>query len=44
MHRWRKLNKVNDHVLGMARSAPLREYKKKWSCHLIVSRNEGWME
>jgi hypothetical protein len=29
----------------MAKSAPLRErYKKKWSCHRVVARNEGWME
>jgi hypothetical protein len=45
MHQWRKLNEVEDHVPGMARSAPLREkYKKKWSYHRVVARNEGWME
>jgi hypothetical protein len=45
MHRWCKLNQVKDHVLGMAKSAPLRQnYKKKWSHHCIVARNEGWME
>jgi hypothetical protein len=33
------------HVLGMARSMPLRQkYKKKWSRHRVVARNEGWME
>jgi hypothetical protein len=45
MHRWRKLNEVKDHVLGMAKFAPLREkYKKKWSRHRVLARNEGWME
>jgi hypothetical protein len=29
----------------MAKSAPLRQnYKKKWSRHGVVARNEGWME
>jgi hypothetical protein len=29
----------------MARSMPLRQkYKKKWSRHRVVARNEGWME
>jgi hypothetical protein len=45
MHRWRKLNEVKDHVLGIDRSALTRDkYKKKWSCHRVVARNEGWME
>jgi hypothetical protein len=45
MHQWHMLNEVKDHVLGMARSVPLRQkYKKKWSRHRIVARNEGWME
>uniref|UniRef100_K4A2E4 Uncharacterized protein n=1 Tax=Setaria italica TaxID=4555 RepID=K4A2E4_SETIT len=44
-HRWTIMNEVKDHVLGMATSTPLRgENKKKWSCHRIVARNEGWME
>nr|TKW21919.1 hypothetical protein SEVIR_4G153100v2 [Setaria viridis] len=44
-HRWRILNEVMDHVLGMAKSVPLRgENKKKWSRHRVVARNEGWME
>jgi hypothetical protein len=45
MHWWCKLNEVKDHVHGMARSAPPRlKYKKKWSRHRVVARNEGWME
>jgi hypothetical protein len=29
----------------MAKSAPLRQnYKKKWSRHRVVARNEEWME
>jgi hypothetical protein len=29
----------------MARSAPLRQkYKTKWSRHLVVARDEGWIE
>ncbi|RCV11140.1 hypothetical protein SETIT_2G163300v2 [Setaria italica] len=44
-HRWRILNEVKDHVLRMAKFAPLRgENKKKWSCHRVVAWNEGWME
>ncbi|RCV31008.1 hypothetical protein SETIT_6G141900v2 [Setaria italica] len=43
-HQWRILNEVKDHILGMAKSMPLRgENKKKWSCHRVVARNEGWM-
>ncbi|RCV23837.1 hypothetical protein SETIT_5G036600v2 [Setaria italica] len=35
-HRWRILNEVKDHILGMAKSAPLRgENKEKWSHHCI---------
>jgi hypothetical protein len=44
MHLWCKLNKVKDHVLGMARFAPLRQKYKKWSGHCIMARNEGWKE
>jgi hypothetical protein len=44
MPQWCKLNEVNDHDLGMARSAPLRRKYKKWSRHCVVARNEGWME
>uniref|UniRef100_K3ZNU9 Uncharacterized protein n=1 Tax=Setaria italica TaxID=4555 RepID=K3ZNU9_SETIT len=41
---WSKiLNEVKDHVLGMARSAALRGDNKKWRCHRVVARNEGWM-
>jgi hypothetical protein len=41
MHRWGKLNEVKDHVLGMAKFAPLKKnYKKKWSCHCVMARNE----
>jgi hypothetical protein len=44
MHRWRMLNQVKYHVLGMVRSTPLREkYKKKWTRHRVVAMNEGWM-
>uniref|UniRef100_K3YZK7 Uncharacterized protein n=1 Tax=Setaria italica TaxID=4555 RepID=K3YZK7_SETIT len=42
-HQWRILNEVKDHILGMAKSLPLRGENKKWSCHLVVARNEGWM-
>nr|TKW09874.1 hypothetical protein SEVIR_6G129600v2 [Setaria viridis] len=42
--RWRILNEVKDHILGMATSAPMRgENKKKWSCHRVIARSEGWM-
>jgi hypothetical protein len=40
MHRWRKLNEVDDHVLGMAKSAPLRYNYKKQSRHRVVANNE----
>ncbi|RCV18602.1 hypothetical protein SETIT_3G314500v2 [Setaria italica] len=44
-HRWMIMNEVKDHVLGMGTSAPLKgENKKKWSCHHVMARNEGWME
>jgi hypothetical protein len=44
MHRWRNLNEIKDHVLGMARSEVLREDNmKKWSHHRVLARNEGWM-
>jgi hypothetical protein len=44
MHQWRNLNEIKDHVLGMARFEALREDNmKKWSCHRVVARNEGWM-
>ncbi|RCV25693.1 hypothetical protein SETIT_5G185400v2 [Setaria italica] len=43
-YRWRILNEVKDHILGMAESAPLRGENKKWSRHCVVARNEGWIE
>jgi hypothetical protein len=44
MHRWRNLNEIKDHILGMARSEALREEnKKKLSRHRFLARNEGWM-
>jgi hypothetical protein len=43
MHRWHKLNEVKDHILGMAKSAPLRQNYKNWSRHHVVARNEVWM-
>nr|TKW21226.1 hypothetical protein SEVIR_4G174200v2 [Setaria viridis] len=43
-HWWRILNEVKDHILGMAKSMPLRgEHKMKWSCHCVMAQNEGWM-
>nr|TKW22477.1 hypothetical protein SEVIR_4G230900v2 [Setaria viridis] len=42
-HRWKILNEVKDHVMGMATSMPLRvKNKKKWSHHRDVARNEEW--
>jgi hypothetical protein len=39
MHRRHKVKEVKDHVLGMARSVPLRQmYKMKWSRHRVVAR------
>jgi hypothetical protein len=44
MHRWRNLNEIKDHVLGMARSEALRkDNMKKWNRRRVLSRNEGWM-
>nr|TKW33032.1 hypothetical protein SEVIR_2G206400v2 [Setaria viridis] len=43
-HWWRILNEIKDHVLGMAKSMPLRGENKKWSRHCVVAQNEGWME
>nr|TKW14340.1 hypothetical protein SEVIR_5G161900v2 [Setaria viridis] len=44
-HRWRILNEVKDHILRMAKSAPLiGENKKKWNYHRVVARNKAWME
>jgi hypothetical protein len=42
MHRWRNLNEIKDHVLGICRSKALREDNmKKWSCHRVWARNKG---
>ena len=43
-HWWTRPNKVRVHVLGLANSSALRSVnKKKYSCHRILARNEGWM-
>uniref|UniRef100_K3ZDQ0 Uncharacterized protein n=1 Tax=Setaria italica TaxID=4555 RepID=K3ZDQ0_SETIT len=40
--RWRILNAVKDHILGMATSVPLKgENKKKLSRHCVMAWNEG---
>ncbi|RCV18449.1 hypothetical protein SETIT_3G301700v2 [Setaria italica] len=42
--RWKILNDVKDHVVGMATYVPLRgKNKKNWSRHRVMVRNEGWM-
>nr|TKW21668.1 hypothetical protein SEVIR_4G135001v2 [Setaria viridis] len=43
-HRWKILNEVKDHVVGMATFVPLRgKNKKKWSLHHVMARIEGWL-
>ncbi|KAG2597911.1 hypothetical protein PVAP13_5KG292114, partial [Panicum virgatum] len=43
-HRWRRLlTEVRDHVLGQANSSALRGANKKYNCHRVLARNEGWM-
>lgn len=43
--RWRNRNEIRNHVVGMATSGRLKEeYKKKWSRHRVLARNEGWMQ
>ncbi|RCV07106.1 hypothetical protein SETIT_1G217600v2 [Setaria italica] len=42
-HRWRILNEVKDHVVGMTTSGPLRKDNKKWSYHCVMAWNDGWM-
>jgi hypothetical protein len=42
MHRWRNLNEIKDHIVGMARYEAMREDNmKKWSCHRVLVKNEG---
>jgi hypothetical protein len=43
-HRWRRLTKVRDHVVGQANTSALRgKNKKKYSRHRVLARNMGWM-